>query len=83
MHLSRINLGGSTIQTFGLFVILYLEIGLSVCLTLPSLSFIITYPCMKYSLYLIHIVQIMYLVNSFTHTVIRENIYNDTRILSG
>jgi hypothetical protein len=55
--------------TLGLFVILYLEIGSSVCVTLPLfISFIITYLCMKYSLYLIHIVLIMYLlpiINSY------------------
>jgi hypothetical protein len=63
--------------TFGLFVILYLEIGSSVCVTLPPLSFIITYPCTKYSLYLIRIILIMYLVNSFTHAIQRGIINND------
>jgi hypothetical protein len=55
--------------TLGLFIILYLEIGSSVCVTLPLLiSFIITYLYMKYGLYLIHIVLIMYLlaiINSY------------------
>jgi hypothetical protein len=69
--------------TFGLFVILYLEIGSSACVILPSLSFIIIYPCMKYSLYLICIILVMYLVNSFTHAIPREIINNNTRILSG
>jgi hypothetical protein len=69
--------------TFCLFVIVYLEIGSSVCVTLPSLSFIITYPCMNYSLYLIHIILVTYLVNSFTHAIPWEIINNDTRILSG
>jgi hypothetical protein len=64
--------------TFGLFVILYLKIGSSVCVTLPSLSFIITYPCMIYSLYLIRIILVMYLVNSFTHAIPWEVINKDT-----